>query len=177
MTSSRLPPTIGSADQAGNSWLLGEAIAIDEVTTRVLLRYRALTLAKDHLAALPTTPAGTKALPLADITGGKDWTDTPALKSRLAGGFCLRARPRPLSLRQHLRTLPELPHRRHLPAHPRRPTHRRPQTRRRRPTPRLDHRSRTPPPTHRPPRRHHHRHPEISRITRNPHQRNKISTD
>ncbi|MEU6191992.1 site-specific integrase [Nocardia sp. NPDC047038] len=52
---------------------------------------RALTLAKDHLAALPTTPAGTKALPLADITGGKDWTDTPALKSRLAGGFCLRA--------------------------------------------------------------------------------------
>lgn len=52
---------------------------------------RALTLAKDHLAALPTTPAGTKALPLADITGGTDWTDTPALKSRLAGGFCLRA--------------------------------------------------------------------------------------
>ncbi|MCC3317924.1 tyrosine-type recombinase/integrase [Nocardia africana] len=52
---------------------------------------RALTLTKDHLAALPTTPAGTKALPLADITGGTDWTDTPALKSRLAGGFCLRA--------------------------------------------------------------------------------------
>ncbi|MFI6369085.1 tyrosine-type recombinase/integrase [Nocardia sp. NPDC050630] len=52
---------------------------------------RALTLAKDHLAALPTTPAGTKALPLADITGGADWTDTPALKSRLAGGYCLRA--------------------------------------------------------------------------------------
>ncbi|MEV6340613.1 tyrosine-type recombinase/integrase [Nocardia vinacea] len=52
---------------------------------------RALTLAKDHLAALPTTPAGTKALPLADITRGADWTDTPALKSRLAGGFCLRA--------------------------------------------------------------------------------------
>lgn len=52
---------------------------------------RALTLAKDHLAALPTTPAGTKALPLTDITGSKDWTDTPTLKSRLAGGFCLRA--------------------------------------------------------------------------------------
>ncbi|MFE3230124.1 tyrosine-type recombinase/integrase [Nocardia sp. NPDC059228] len=52
---------------------------------------RALTLAKDHLAALPTTPAGTKALPLADITGGRDWTEAPALKSRLAGGFCLRA--------------------------------------------------------------------------------------
>ncbi len=28
---------------------------------------------------------------MADITGGKDWTDTPALKSLLAGGFCLRA--------------------------------------------------------------------------------------
>ncbi|MEU4842347.1 tyrosine-type recombinase/integrase [Nocardia testacea] len=52
---------------------------------------RALTLAKDHLAALPTTPAGTTALPLTDITGGGDWTDTPTLKSRLAGGFCLRA--------------------------------------------------------------------------------------
>src|SRR5262249_30509018 len=41
-----------------------------------------------------TTPEpcpGTKALPLADITGGADWTDTPTLKTRLAGGFCLRA--------------------------------------------------------------------------------------
>lgn len=128
MTSSRLPPTIGSADQAGNSWLLGEAISIDEVTTRVLLRYRALTLAKDHLAALPTIPAGTKALPLADITGGKDWTDTPTEISSRRRILPTRTRPRPLSLRQHLRTLPELPHRRHLPAHPRRPTHRRPQT-------------------------------------------------
>ena len=26
-----------------------------------------------------------------DITGGADWKDTPLIKSRLAGGFCLRA--------------------------------------------------------------------------------------
>ena len=49
---------------------------------------RALDLAK-HQA---TTPAsGRRNLPLADITGGADWKDTPLLKSRLAGGFCLRA--------------------------------------------------------------------------------------
>jgi hypothetical protein len=54
---------------------------------------RALTLAKDHLTALPATSTATagRALPLADITGGTAWTDTPAIKSRLAGGFCLRA--------------------------------------------------------------------------------------
>ncbi len=64
---------------------------------------RALTQAK---AALTTTPpAGAPApgpssdgsasagapLPLVDITGGRDWRDTPTIKSRLAGGFCLRA--------------------------------------------------------------------------------------
>jgi hypothetical protein len=36
------------------------------------------------------TPGGIS-LPLADITGGADWKSTPLLKSRLAGGFCLRA--------------------------------------------------------------------------------------
>jgi hypothetical protein len=30
-------------------------------------------------------------LPLTDITGGADWKTTPLIKSRLAGGFCLRA--------------------------------------------------------------------------------------
>ncbi|BDE14943.1 hypothetical protein Mkiyose1665_59510 [Mycobacterium kiyosense] len=54
---------------------------------------RALTLAKDHLTALPatSTTSARQALPLADITGGGTWTDAPAIKSRLAGGFCLRA--------------------------------------------------------------------------------------
>ena len=51
---------------------------------------RAPTLAKDHLAILPTGPT-TKNLPLTDITGGDDWKDTPTIKSRLACGFCLRA--------------------------------------------------------------------------------------
>jgi hypothetical protein len=35
--------------------------------------------------------AGRIRLPLTDITGGKDWRTTPLLKSRMAGGFCLRA--------------------------------------------------------------------------------------
>jgi integrase len=49
---------------------------------------RALTLAKQRLG---TMPAGRTSLPLAGITGGAEWKDTPAIKSRLAGGFCLRA--------------------------------------------------------------------------------------
>lgn len=49
---------------------------------------RALDLAKQQAR----TPApGRRSLPLTDITGGADWKDTPLLKSRLAGGFCLRA--------------------------------------------------------------------------------------
>ena len=54
---------------------------------------RALDLAKaqatqsDSTAGLPRRTQ----LPLADITGGKDWRATPLLKSRMAGGFCLRA--------------------------------------------------------------------------------------
>jgi integrase len=54
---------------------------------------RALTLAKDHLGTLPTAAPTTsrRPLPLTDITGGTKWQDTPAIKSRLAGGFCLRA--------------------------------------------------------------------------------------
>jgi len=49
---------------------------------------RALDLAKQH-ARTPAT--GRISLPLADITGGADWKNTPLLKSRMAGGFCLRA--------------------------------------------------------------------------------------
>ncbi|MGH9260072.1 MAG: tyrosine-type recombinase/integrase, partial [Acidimicrobiales bacterium] len=49
---------------------------------------RALDLAK----AQARTPAPSQtSLPLADITGGANWKDTPLLKSRMAGGFCLRA--------------------------------------------------------------------------------------
>jgi integrase len=49
---------------------------------------RALTLAKQRLGTMPSGRAG---LPLAGITGGAEWKDSPAIKSRLAGGFCLRA--------------------------------------------------------------------------------------
>jgi integrase len=56
---------------------------------------RALIQAKAQLA--PAQPAGTppagaaRQLPLVAITGGADWKDSPTIKSRLAGGFCLRA--------------------------------------------------------------------------------------
>jgi integrase len=49
---------------------------------------RALTLAKER-AGIPTTTR--TSLPLTDITRGADWKTTPLIKSRLAGGFCLRA--------------------------------------------------------------------------------------
>ena len=48
---------------------------------------RALTLAKQRLGAALSNRTS---LPLADITGGADWKNTPFIKSRLAGGFCLR---------------------------------------------------------------------------------------
>jgi integrase len=49
---------------------------------------RALTLAKQRLGTLPE---GRAALPLAGIASGAGWKDSPVIKSRLAGGFCLRA--------------------------------------------------------------------------------------
>jgi integrase len=48
---------------------------------------RALTQAKQHLGTMPTTPPGSRNLPILD----GDWKHTPAVKARLAGGFCLRA--------------------------------------------------------------------------------------
>ncbi|HVB41991.1 MAG TPA: tyrosine-type recombinase/integrase [Streptosporangiaceae bacterium] len=49
---------------------------------------RALSLAKAQLG--PVLPADRTQLPVAAITGG-NWRDAPLLKSRLAGGYCLRA--------------------------------------------------------------------------------------
>lgn len=49
---------------------------------------RALTAAKAHLGSLPTEPPGGRTqLPI--IAG--DWKEAPAIKARLAGGFCVRA--------------------------------------------------------------------------------------
>jgi hypothetical protein len=54
---------------------------------------RALDLAKQQAQASASvaSPPRRVQLPLADITGGKDWREAPLLKSRMAGGFCLRA--------------------------------------------------------------------------------------
>lgn len=54
---------------------------------------RALDLAKQNIPTTMTAgdTAGRTQLPLTVITGGRDWKDTPLLKSRMAGGFCLRA--------------------------------------------------------------------------------------
>jgi integrase len=50
---------------------------------------RALTLAKSQLG--PVLPHRAQ-LPITDISGGSsdDWRDTPTIKSRLAGGYCMR---------------------------------------------------------------------------------------
>jgi len=49
---------------------------------------RALTAAKAHLGTLPTEPPqGRTQLPIID----GDWKHAPAIKARLAGGFCVRA--------------------------------------------------------------------------------------
>ncbi len=50
---------------------------------------RALTLAKSRIG--PVLPQRTQ-LPISDISGGgaTDWKDTPTIKARMAGGYCLR---------------------------------------------------------------------------------------
>jgi len=48
---------------------------------------RALTLARAQLGPVP--PGDRTQLPLAAITSG-NWHDAPLIKSRLAGGYCLR---------------------------------------------------------------------------------------
>lgn len=56
---------------------------------------RALELAKNHIGAMPSPAAGTR-IPVtaagACTTGchSDDWRDAPAIKARLAGGYCLR---------------------------------------------------------------------------------------
>lgn len=48
---------------------------------------RALDLAKSHLG--PVLPQERTKLPLAEVTNGA-WQDTPLIKARHAGGYCLR---------------------------------------------------------------------------------------
>jgi integrase len=49
---------------------------------------RALALAKTRLGSLPT---GNALIPVTGTGCGGDWRDAPAIKARLAGGYCLRA--------------------------------------------------------------------------------------
>jgi integrase len=51
---------------------------------------RALDLAKGHLGPMPPPSAGRKLIPVTATDSG-DWRDAPAIKARLAGGYCLRA--------------------------------------------------------------------------------------
>lgn len=53
---------------------------------------RALDLAKSRIGAMPT-PTGKTRIPITNNScgSGDDWRDAPAIKSRLAGGYCLRA--------------------------------------------------------------------------------------
>lgn len=48
---------------------------------------RALTAAKAQLGSLPAEPPGRTQLPILNA----DWKQAPAIKARLAGGFCVRA--------------------------------------------------------------------------------------
>jgi len=52
---------------------------------------RALDLAKARIGPMTTTGnSGRTTLPLTDISHG-DWRETPTIKARMAGGYCLRA--------------------------------------------------------------------------------------
>jgi len=71
---------------------------------------RAVQQAKAHIGQ----PLGERvSLPIAEIASRSEWREAPLIKVRLAGGL-LRAhcRRRCLPVRQRLRALPELPHRR-----------------------------------------------------------------
>jgi hypothetical protein len=74
---------------------------------------RALTAAKAHPSTLPTERPGGRT-PLLILR--RRLEQAPAVKARLACGSYVRAQAqRTVRLRQHLRALPELPHRRRLP--------------------------------------------------------------
>jgi hypothetical protein len=82
-------------------WLQALMALLGHVSAEMSLRYgrlfdttvraeyeRALELAKSQLGQLPKLPNGRTRIP---VTGDGDWRDAPAIKARLAGGYCLRA--------------------------------------------------------------------------------------
>lgn len=126
---------------------------------------RALDLAKSRIGPLP---AGRPGLPLLEATRTVGhWRDTPTIKARLAGGYCLRAPAREAcpyaNICEHC---PSFSHRHRLPARARRATRRHRSTRHRRTSPRLDRRSRPTPATARPPRHPHRPDPGPDRMKR-----------
>ena len=70
-----------SAEMSLRYGRLFDATVRDEYT-------RALAQAKAHLG--PVLPGNRTELPVAGVTGG-NWRDAPLIKTRLAGGYCLRA--------------------------------------------------------------------------------------
>ena len=58
----------------------------DRVSYRAFEGERALDLTKSHLGPLPAGRPGLTIEP-----AGTDWRDSPTIKARLAGGYCLRA--------------------------------------------------------------------------------------
>ena len=80
-------------------------VLLGQVSAQMSLRYgqlfdrtirteyeRTLDLAKAHIGPMNTSPttAGRTTLPLVDISH-EDWRETPTIKARMAGGYCLRA--------------------------------------------------------------------------------------
>ena len=95
------PSAKGNARPGGPSDTISDHPHIKHSSAEMSLRYgrlfdatvrqeyeRALDLAKSQIGPIST---GHRSLPLADITRGPDWKDTPTIKSRMAGGYCLRA--------------------------------------------------------------------------------------
>lgn len=118
---------------------------------------RALTQTKAQLAAVPVAPAGPVGvgtpLPLVQVTGGADWKDTATIKVPPQWRVlyaCTRSGI--LRLCQHLRALPELPHRQRLPVGPWCSARRHPCAGGGRRRSRLEQRSRPAPPARRPAR-------------------------
>ena len=84
---------------------------------------RALTAAKAHLGTLPAEPShGRTQLPIVD----GDWKQAPAVKARLAGGFCIRAQVQgPCAYANICEHCPKFRTDTRLPARPGRPARRR----------------------------------------------------
>jgi hypothetical protein len=129
---------------------------------------RGLTLAKQRLGpVLPQAPAGEP---------DSNWRELPLIKSRMAGGYCLRTAAQGVCAYTNICE--------HCPNYRSEPAllavlsaqHRRASPRRRRPTTRLERRSQPPRRTRRAPRCDHRQHQRRIDLTTTPHRRRSPST-